>query len=121
MNSEKIPTEEEAKIELETYEQIYNRLKAEAKKQMDQALEGGKKKLTAEGRRFYIFPKLDAAGLDTWDKVNAEALKVYNKTSVLSKAMRESVTTLCVHLIREAEKITNSKIMPWTGFVKSTH
>ena len=32
MSQEKIPTEEEAKIELETYEQIYNRLKAEAKK-----------------------------------------------------------------------------------------
>ena len=101
--------EAEAKIELETYEQIYNKLKAEAKKQLDQALEGGKKKLTAEGRRFFIFPKLDAAGLDTWDKVNAEALKVYNKTSTLSKAMRESVTTLCVHLIREAEKLQTQK------------
>lgn len=109
MSQEKIPTKEEAKIELETYEQIYNRLKVEAKKQMDQALAGGKKKLTAEGRRYFIFPKLDAAGLDTWDKVNTEALKVYNKTSTLSKATRESVTTLCVHLIREAEKLQTQK------------
>jgi hypothetical protein len=85
---------------MKTQEEIYLDLKKVAEDE-EQNVSAKNKRLTAEGRKYFLFPQLKLAGFDTFEKVVVEYEKIANKQSTCSKSIRESIVTLCQYILQE--------------------
>ncbi len=74
------------------FSETYSEFKEENKKAV--AAFAGKRQLSLDEKRFFVFPFIEDLGFDTWDKINSEITEIYHKKSTLSKAVRDSLITI---------------------------
>lgn len=53
----------------------------------------GNKDITAQGKKYYLFPYLDDIGFDTWEKIYNEVVLIVDKKSNQSREVRNLLVT----------------------------
>ena len=91
-----------------TKEEIYQEFRKDVLLKIEQRLDDSttekdlkKRKLSAKGKRHFVIPYFDEAGLDTWDKIFEENKLIAQKKSNLPVSLRNAIVTFVLFI--EAE------------------
>lgn len=101
-----VPLKEEVKVNQEDpLEMIFQALFEESKNVIDGIIKGDQR-LNTNGRKAFVIPLLERAGLDTFKKLEDEVGLIIEKKSNLGKSVRVSVMevfVLCMDIYQEIE------------------
>ena len=73
---------------------IYNEMKEQVDVAIKSLIMKSTQKLTSYGKQYYIFPKIEQLGFDSYDKIMDEYRLIVDKKSTQSKSVRESIVNL---------------------------